>query len=474
MFETILANAIRICGAKFGILFRYDNKAFDPVADFGVPTALTEFLRQRRGSFQPVPGSLLDRVLRTKQVAHTADYAAETAQGMAVKLGGARSTVDVPMLKDDVLIGAISIYRQEVRPFTEKQITLLQHFANQAVIAIENTRLLNELRKSLQQQTATANVLKVISRSTFDLKVVLDTLVEFAARLCEADSATIHHPKDDAYQFAASYAFSPEFTQYLQEHPIRPQRGSVLGRVVLDGKTIHVSDIQADPEYSLVEQQNVGRYRTVLGVSLLREGKAGGVIILTRNTVRPFSEKQIELAMTFADQAAIAIENARLLNELRQRTADLTESLEQQTATSEVLSVISSSRGELKLVFDAMLKNARRICDAKFGALLLCENDLWRTVAVSEGAQETQWTQWLLAQPRWFGPETSLGRVGQSKRLLHIRDLRDDIPDTRESSNSRRILGNRRAHLLGHPTPERRRTCWRHLPLPPGCATVQR
>jgi GAF domain-containing protein len=220
--------------------------------------------------------------------------------------------------------------RQEVRPFTDKQIKLVETFAAQAVIAIENTRLLNELRQrtddlseALEQQTATADVLKVISRSAFNLQTVLDTLVESAARLCDADSASIHRAQDEAYPCIASYGLSPEFQQYLRNHPIARGRGSVLGRVVSEGKTIHVPDVLADAEHALVEQRRLGGYRTVLGVPLRREGDVIGLIRLTRNKVQPFTDKQIELVTTFADQAVIAIENTRLLNELRDTaTAD--------------------------------------------------------------------------------------------------------------------------------------------------------
>ena len=271
-------------------------------------------------------------------------------QAPIVKLAGVRSKLTVPMLKDEDLIGSIEIYRQEVRPFTDKQIELVQNFAAQAVIAIENTRLLSELRELLQQQTATADVLKVISRSTFDLQTVLDTLVQSAARLCEADMASINQQAGNHYRQVASFGYSPEFIEFMKEHPIPAGRGSAVGRTVAEGRIVQINDVLADPEFAFRGAQ-IGGIRTILGVPLLREGTPVGVITLQRKAVRPFTDKQIELVQTFADQAVIAIENTRLLDELRQRTDDLSESLEQQTATSEVLKVISSSPGELEPVF---------------------------------------------------------------------------------------------------------------------------
>jgi signal transduction histidine kinase/CheY-like chemotaxis protein len=361
--------------------------------------------------------------MQTKQVSHTADYAAEGIPSPPVKLGGARSTADVPMLKDDELIGVFSIYRQEVLPFTDKQIDLVKNFAAQAVIAIENARLLNELRESLQQQTATADVLKVISRSTFDLQVVLNTLIESAARLCEADMGSINRQQGDVYRQVANFGHSPELDKFMGTHALEISRGTVVGRTVLEGRTVHIADVQADPEYTFLEAARIGGLHTMLGIPLLREGTPIGVIVLQRKSVQPFTEKQIELATTFADQAVIAIENARLFDEVQARTRELSEALEQQTATAEILRAISSSPGELQPVFQAMLENATRICEAKFGNLLLYDGDTFRIVAMHGAPPE-----WDVLRRRdpviRFSLVNPLGRVVATKQLQHITDFR--------------------------------------------------
>jgi signal transduction histidine kinase len=361
VFQAMLENATRICEAKFGTLFRFDGDAFHFAAEVGAPLEYAEFNR-RRGPFQPVPGGQLERVMLTKQVSHTADAADPTIPSIGGRLSGARTRVVVPMLKEGNLIGAIIIYRQEVRPFTDKQIALVQNFAAQAVIAIENTRLLNELRQSLQQQTATADVLKVISRSTFDLQTVLDALVKSAHDLCDADVAAMHRQQGTKYQAIATYGSAPEHREFaLNRIPFEAGRGTVLGRTILERNPVQVLDVVADPDYSLKEVQKKFGFRTVLGVPMLREGNPVGAIVLLRLTVKPFTEKQIELAQTFADQAGIAIENVRLFEEIRDKSRQLAE------ASQHKSQFLANMSHELRTPLNAILGYTELMADGAYG-----------------------------------------------------------------------------------------------------------
>ncbi|MGB8805770.1 MAG: GAF domain-containing protein, partial [Chthoniobacterales bacterium] len=380
---------------------------------------------------RPDPRSSLGRVARTRQVVHIDDLRTiepyldgNPAVRSLADIGGARTLVTVPMLKDNELIGVIGIYRQEVRPFTDKQIELVKNFAAQAVIAIENTRLLNELRESLQQQTATADVLKVISSSPEDLQPVFDSMLENATRLCQAKLGNLFLREGEGFRIAATHGAPSTHAAWLRREPVvRDHQHMPLGRVARTKEVVHIPDLTTEQTYidrypRMVDLVETSGARSLLTVPMLKNYEIIGAIGIYRQEVRPFTDKQIELVQNFASQAVIAIENTRLLRELR-------ESLQQQTATSEVLQVISSSPGELEPVFQAMLANATRICEAKFGNFLLYDGNELRVVAM-HGAP-VGWAELRGRDPAvrpW--PNNPLGRIVKTKQLQHIADIRTE------------------------------------------------
>src|SRR5450759_3622776 len=437
VFQAVLANATRICGAKFGTLYLYEGDAFYATAFHNAPLAFVEARKNR--PLHPAPDSTLGRAAKTKQVAQILDSTKGEAYRQrdpfvvaGAELGGYRTIVSVPMLKEDESVGVISIYRQDVRSFSDKQIELVKNFAAQAVIAIENTRLLKELRESLQQQTATADVLKVISSSPGELEPVFEAMLQNATRICEANFGNMFLYEHDAFRNVAMQNAPPAYSNVRAGTTFHPPPSSALGRLAAAKAVVQIADLMAEDTYIkrdsfIVAAVELGGIRTILAVPMLNDDLLIGAIVIYRQEVLPFTDKQIELVKNFAAQAVIAIENTRLLNELRQRTDDLSEALEQQTATSEVLRVISSSPGELEPVFQAMLENATRICEAKFGSLVLFEGNMYRRVAlhnapaafVEEQAREP--VRPLAASP-------TLSRVAGTKQVIHIDDILAEQP----------------------------------------------
>jgi len=331
VFASILASAVRLCDADNGIIRRWDGDALHLVATHNIPQAFVELREQ--SPYRPLQYSPSGRMLATGKLVHIADLATDQAYiehnppaVAAVEIGGIRTMLAVPLLKDSELIGSFVVGRKEVRPFADKQVEIVQNFAAQAVVAIQNAQLLRELRETLRQQTAAADVLKIISRSAFDLQAVLDTAVELAAKLCDADQAALL-PNRAYFRSFATYGGPASYNETVGRVVFEPGRGSVLGRVAIEAKPVQVADVLADPEYTLHEAQRKIGYRTCLCVPLLRDGYPIGVISLMRLTVRPFTDKQIEIVQNFADQAVIAIENTRLIAELRQRTNQLDRSV---------------------------------------------------------------------------------------------------------------------------------------------------
>jgi PAS domain S-box-containing protein len=433
VFATIVRNAVQLSGARFGALFRFDGERLHLVAHHNLTPEAFDVLR-RAYPMQPSRGQVSGRAILTRVVAEIEDAQEdpEYQQAMAVSADW-RSLLGVPMIgADGAPIGAIVIQRNEAGRFATSHVELLKTFAAQAVIAIENVRLFQELQarnrdltEALEQQTATSEVLKVIGRSAFDLQPVLDTLIENGTRLCDATRGHIFRYDGEVLRFAAAYGARPEFREYLERHPVPPGGGSVSGRAAAERRIVHVHDVLAESEYDygeLVKQQD---YRTVLAVPMLREGALLGVIVILKPRVEPFTDKQIALLQTFADQAVIAIENVRLFKELEARNRDLTETLEQQTATSEILRVISSSPTDLQPVFDVIAKSAVRLCGAGAATVTRFDGE-WVHLGAVYGSSAVGIDSLRRTFPMRPSGEGGAVRAIRDRAIVHIADVLTD------------------------------------------------
>jgi len=439
VFDLIVRRARDLCNTPNAGLYEFDGeqvhlRSWVRAEAYGTPDTVEAY--ERLFPMVPTRGSIMCRAILDRHIIHVRDMATEPGVSAAVRNLGHKSQISLPLLRDGAAIGAVTLASGEVGGFADSQVALLQTFAEQAVIAITSAETYRELQartrdleESLVYQTATSDVLNVISRSTADVQPVLDMMVETAVRLCGADTGNIAIREGEVYRFVASSysAADPEFWAKLRQRTIVPGRDSVTGRTALEGRVVHVDDLATDPDYAVPENVAAGR-RTGLGVPLLREGAVLGTINLSRNRMQPFSERQIELVRTFADQAVIAMENARLLSELQARTRDLEESLEYQTATSDVLNVISRSTADVQPVLDTVVETAVRLCGADSGSIAIREGEAYRYVSMSTSAADPEF--WAALRQRTIVPGRSsvAARVLLEGDLVQVADIRAD-PD---------------------------------------------
>jgi len=435
IFQTIVTNAARLCEANFAFVMLNEGGRLNLAARTECTPEFAAFLQ---GGKPPNRATTTGRAALERRPVQVLDFLAEpgTVVTEAHRAEQVRTVLAVPMCREDKLLGIISVWRREVRAFSERQIALLETFANQAVIALDNARLLRELQarnsqlsEALEQQTATSDVLKVISRSTFDLEVVLRSLVEYATRLCAAEQGFIFRRDEDGYRLAVAHRAPADFKEWRQASAIQPGDGTIVGRVALACRAVQIVDTQDDPEWLAAHRNAPGTdvVRTLLGVPMLRENVPIGVICLWRTAVRPFTDNQIELITTFADQAVIAIEDVRLFRALETRNKEIAEALEQQTATTEILRAISASPSDPQPVFEAIVRHAVTLCGSLFANVFRYDGELIHYVAShNTGPSYVE----LLRTKYPMRPDLSQvsGRVLLSKSVVRLEDARSD-PD---------------------------------------------
>ena len=451
VFQAIVERALRLCRGDNATMMIRDGDVFRGIAHAGMSAEeramITEWWRNylaARGSYTAGRDTLTGRVALERRAVQIVDILAdeEYAVGLQKQALEDRTMLGVPLLRDGEPIGVIIVRRRgEPHPFTPKQIALIETFAAQAVIAIENVRLFKETREALDQQTATSNVLEVISRSTTNLQPVFDTIVQQAVVLCEATLGTVWLSDGVSIRLAASAGMPEAFGELFSSVPSPITRGSIVGRALLEGHTIHIADLTLDPEYDQIEAQRLaGGYRTILVAPLVRERVPIGAISVGRRPVQPFSDRQVRLIETFAAQAVIAIENVRLFNETK-------EALDQQTATSNVLEVISRSPFDLKHVLETLVESAARLCQAEYGSIHRREGDGYETAAFWGPELSEEYKQQAYATTRWVGRGTLIGRTALEHGVVHIPDV---LADPEYEPRALQRLGGYRS-VLGVP-----------------------